>query len=226
MAADATDISQALARALAAKHLIPNATWLASFLASARPSTPLPALQKTAEYRILASDITQSLDGSLVTGFPDSAAAVNVKDQRINNPVIAQVLDVEDIGRSRWSQITLIEQQERGEMTRGREIIRAVPDSEDRGAQPAEASKGPHKLLLQDVRGAKIYAFEMKPIPGVGLGMSIGSKLVINGATIARGMLLLEDDKVQVLGGRVAAWSDQWQADRKASLKSRLPALQ
>lgn len=43
------------------KSLHPNPTWLASFLASQRPNTPLPALVQTAKFRLLASDITSTL---------------------------------------------------------------------------------------------------------------------------------------------------------------------
>ncbi|KAF2155222.1 hypothetical protein K461DRAFT_266523 [Myriangium duriaei CBS 260.36] len=217
-----SDVTRSLEQYLAARNLPPNESWLSSFAATARLGTPLPALQKTAEYRLLATDITHSLNRSLAPGLPSTATDASIKDQALPRAIVVQVLDIEDIGRSRWSQIEQIEQHERGETTRGREIIRTVRDSEDRGPQQSEESRGPHKLLLQDVKGTKVYAFELQPIPGVGLGMGIGVKMLIRRASISRGLMLLEPSNVQILGGKVAAWVEQWQKDRKQMLKSKL----
>jgi len=105
---------------------------------------------------------------------------------QIDIPV--QVLDIQDISTSKWSQMEAIERVERGEEIRGREVIRSVPgiNNED-DAQGAEqghdsssrtsaiassnaagssrkGSTGPHKLLLQDSAGTKAWAFEMSRI--------------------------------------------------------------
>jgi hypothetical protein len=42
-----------------------------------------------------------------------------------------QVLDIEDIGTSLWSQIEAIERVERGEAIHGREIVRTIAVGED-----------------------------------------------------------------------------------------------
>lgn len=217
------DVANDVRSHLTSKQLHPQPEWLASFLASARPNTPLPALKKSAEWKLLAADITQSLDKNLSPALPARVTDVTIQEQRLSSPVVVQVLDIEDIGRSRWSQIELIEQQERGEMTRGREIIRLAPDSEDATNQSTEISRGPHKLLVQDAHGTKVYAFELTPITGIGLNMSIGAKLLLRSASVARGLIMLEAGQVEVLGGKVNAWADQWAKDRKEMLKSRLP---
>ncbi|KAF2219857.1 RecQ mediated genome instability protein-like protein Rmi1 [Elsinoe ampelina] len=223
MASD--DLLQSVRAYLSSKQLCPPQQWLASFTASARPNSAPAALKKSAEFKLLASDITQSLDKDTCNALPGNAVQATVKEQQILHPVIVQILDIEDISRSRWSQIELLEQQERGEMTRGREIIRLNPDSDDGTTvnMNPDQSKGPHKLLVQDVNGTKIYAFELTPISGISLATGMGAKLLIRSATIARGMILLEAGQVELLGGKVNAWAEQWTKDRKDNLKSRLP---
>ncbi|GAM83260.1 hypothetical protein ANO11243_012460 [Dothideomycetidae sp. 11243] len=220
--ADSPELNRSLAQYLTSKNLPPDGAWLSSFLATAKLTTPLLALQKSVEYRLLASDFTHTLDKTRISGLPQNAIDATVKEKQLQDAVVFQLLDIEDIGRPRWAQIELIEQHERGETTRGREIIRTVRDSEDRGPQQPEPSHGPHKMLLQDAHGTKIYAVELVPIPGVGLGIGIGAKLLVRRATIARGLMLLEPSGVEVLGGKVTVWAEQWQKDRKQSLKTKL----
>jgi RecQ-mediated genome instability protein 1 len=139
---------------------------------------------------------------------------------------------VEDIGRSRWSQVEALEAQERGETTKGREVVRVLP-AEDGGEAAAvgggsaaggggqSASAGPHKLLLQDARGTKVYGLEVRGVQGVSVGMSIGAKLVLRDFEVARGVILLEPKCVEVLGGKVDAWDRKWREERKKVLKEK-----
>lgn len=139
-----------------------------------------------------------------------------------------QVLGVEDISKSRWSQVEEIEAFERGETTKGREIIRVVPpDERDAGAGtqgqgqdglPEHGSGGTHKLLLQDVKGQTVYALELRKVDKVGLGMGIGCKLMLKGPTVARGMVLLEPRTCVVLGGKVEVLHKAWLEGRKREL--------
>jgi RecQ-mediated genome instability protein 1 len=140
-----------------------------------------------------------------------------------------QVLDIEDIGRSRWSQVEALEAQERGETTKGREVVRVLP-AEDGGEAAAgaaggnggpQSSAGPHKLLLQDAKGTKVYGLEVRGIQGVSVGMSIGAKLVLRDLEVARGVVLLEPRCVEVLGGKVDAWDRKWREERKKVLKEK-----
>lgn len=134
---------------------------------------------------------------------------------------------MEDLSRSRWEQLEAMGAQERGETTRGREIIRVVEaeDGEEAGASataPAQASGsgGPHRLVLQDVKGQTVYGLELKAVKGVGVGMSIGTKMVLSGAMVARGVVLLEPQTALVLGGKIDALHKIWVENRKEHLKA------
>ena len=138
-----------------------------------------------------------------------------------------QVLDIEDIGRSRWSQLEAIEAAERGETTKGREVIRVVAGEEGLSEPEAGTEKGggPHKLLLQDTRGAKVYGFEVRPVERVGLGTTgIGMKMVLRDVVVARGMVLLEPGGVVVLGGKIEGLHRVWKEGRKKGLREAVGA--
>ena len=216
--------------ALQTRHNIPvNPQWLNAFLNSrGQNPPPLPALISTAHFRILASDITTSVTPSSATeAFPDGVSDVNVKERQLQGTVIVQVLDVLDVGSSKWSQVEAIERVERGEEIRGREVIRTVDgmDEED-GAEgngaatrPTAASgnanstasatnsntssnkklsAGPHRLLLQDAKGSKVLAFELEKIPKIGVSMSAGAILPRNLAAAANSLTL--DDPGMFIG--------------------------
>lgn len=213
-------MAQEIANYLRNKGIPPTAAWMESFMPAVRPSTPIAALQRTALFRILSTDLTSSIQGAPV--FPANATSPETRELKLPGPIAAQVLDVEDIGHSRWSQVENIEAHERGETTKGREIIRVVADetnSDPNRTSEAIASAGPHKLLLQDSKGTNVYAFEMEAINGVGVQMSIGTKLVLREVTVARGVVLLEPRCVEVLGGKIEEWDKNWRRERKGILK-------
>ena len=138
-----------------------------------------------------------------------------------------QVLSVEDMSKSRWEQIEAMEALERGEGTKGREIIRvvAVEDgTDDPVAAGLTKGGGPHKLLLQDSRGEKMYGIELKSMEGVGLGMSIGSKIILRGVTVARAVVLLEPRTAVLLGGKIEGLHKQWREGRKDELRKAIKA--
>ena len=218
--------AQISAQLTATKSLTPNPTWLSSFLTTQRPTTPLPALTQTACFRLLASDITTTLTASPSTCFPQDAHDANVKERRLSGSVAVQVLAVEDMSKSRWEQIEAIEELERGEGTRGREIIRVAAAEEDDGGAgaPVQRGGGPHKLLLQDAAGRRVYGIELKGLEGVGVGMSIGCKVVLKNALVARGVVLLELATTVVLGGKMEEMHKAWKEGRKAELKAAIEA--
>lgn len=124
------------------------------------------------------------------------------------------------MSKSRWEQIEAIEALERGEGTKGREIIRvAAPVEGDDSGEAVQKGGGPHKLLLQDATGTKVYGIELKALDGVGLGMSIGCKLVLQNIVVARGVVLLEPKTSTVLGGKIEGLHKAWKEGRKAELK-------
>ncbi|KAK5010801.1 hypothetical protein LTR28_007678 [Elasticomyces elasticus] len=96
----------------------------------------------------------------------------------IHNSV--ELLDVEDVGRSRWGQVKALEALERGEGNKGREVVCVVPgEGEEEGEATAVQSAGPHKVVLQDARGTRAYGVEVGAVEGVRVGMNIGSKVLL-----------------------------------------------
>jgi RecQ-mediated genome instability protein 1 len=197
--------------------------YLTTFLTTTRhPFPPIPALISTLHFRLLASDITQSL--SSVCPLPSTITDPKTKEQKLtwNTPV--QVLDIADIGSSKYSQLETLEMIERGEMIKGREIIRTVNVEETAegtaNTTSTKRSNGPFKLLLQDAKGMKVHAFTVSPISKIGMPMSgdegigamcIGCKLVLRKGTVARrGVLMIKPNDVNVFGGKVEGWDKEW----------------
>jgi len=216
----AANIAAELTQHLNARHLYPTAAWLQGFLSTTRPNTPLPAIKQTAHFRLLATDITTSLSQPAASLFPNDVLKGTIQSRIVSGPIVCQVLDVEDIGHSRWSQVESIEAQERGEMTKGREIVRVV-EQENEGTAEAAApmqSKGPFKLLLQDAKGLKIYAMDLRGIDGLNTNMTMGAKLVLRNVDVRRGVVMLEPSNVQMLGGKLEALDKAWKEGRKERL--------
>ena len=213
-------IKEQIAAQLAdSKFLNPTAEWLSAFMSTQKPTTPVPALVQTALFRLLASDITTSLRAEAMTCFPPDVSNPGIKELILPGAVVAQLLNIEDMSKSRWEQVEAIEALERGEGSKGREIIRvtATEDSDDSQSNIAKGG-GPHKLLLQDARGKSVYAIELKDIKGVAIGMSIGCKFVLKNARIARGVALLEPASTAMLGGKIEELHNAWKENRKTQL--------
>lgn len=139
-----------------------------------------------------------------------------------------QILDIEDLSRSRWSQAEELEAVERGETTRGREVIRVrAEDAENGGAstQPGASSGGAnamHRLVLQDRAGKQMFAMELKRLPGLDLGKTgIGEKMLLKpGTVIARGTVLLNPEHTVLLGGKIETWHKAWSEGRLTRLQA------
>lgn len=157
----------------------------------------------------------------------------------LGESVFVQVLDIEDLGRSKWEQIEALEAERNGELKKGREIIRVAPAEDNDPSSAATqqpntqasaaqtVSKGPFKLLLQDHKGVKIYAFELKKVEKIALplGISIGCKVLLRkGCKVARGMVLLEPVNVLVFGGRIEGLDKGWRERREARLRKEVEA--
>ena len=216
----ANNVAAELMQHLAAKHLHPKPAWLQSFLTTTRPNTALAALKQTCLFRLLATDITSSLDQPAASVLPADVLKGQVQSRYLAGPIICQVLDIEDIGQSRWSQVEAIEARERGEMTKGREIVRVVEPEDDDSNEPAAPaqSRGPFKLLLQDAKGAQIYALDLRGIKEINTSMSMGAKLLLRNVEVRRAVLMLEPGNVQTLGGKLEALDKAWKDGRKDRL--------
>ncbi|KAL8915427.1 MAG: hypothetical protein Q9172_006862 [Xanthocarpia lactea] len=226
MSSQPSHLATQLATQLAnTKNLHPTQQWLTAFLSTQKPTTPLPALTQTALFRLLSSDITTSLAAEAAHCLPLNIHNVNVKELRLQGPVVVQLTGIEDMSKSRWEQIEAIEALERGEGTKGREIIRvtATEDDTDSGTIVNKGG-GPHKLSLQDAHGTGLYGIELKEIKGVGLGMSLGCKMVLKNAIVARGVVLMEPTNTTILGGKIEALHKAWKQNRKAELKAAIEA--
>ncbi|BCS03296.1 OB fold domain-containing protein [Aspergillus luchuensis] len=224
---------------LTTKSLPVSPTWLTTFLASTTTSRtiPLSALTQTALFRILTSDIRDSLSTTNPsTLLPVDIFDPTIQERRLNGPIPLQVLDIEDIGTSLWSQVEAIERVERGEAIRGREIVRTVNVGEDSEAAAAENnnnnaaggdgggdSNGPHRLILQDAAGTRAVGVEFARVNGIGLGkLAIGAKVVVRDVTVARGLVVLTPESCVVLGGKIEGLDVQWREGRKERLLGRI----
>ena len=215
-------------------HLPVSPTWLSHLLSTltstGRPLPPPQALLSTAHFRLLASDITTSLNTSNPhTLLPPNISDVNVKETRLQTNIPVQLLDIQDLGVSKWSQVEAIERIERGEEVRGREVIRTIrgaTDDDDGHDATATAStkksQGPHKLVLQDANQSLVTGFELVAIPKLFIGddgMCIGGKIILKAGTkVRRGMVMFTPDTVVLLGGKIGSWDTKWREDRKKRL--------
>ncbi|QIX00192.1 hypothetical protein AMS68_005709 [Peltaster fructicola] len=224
VATQRSDQKDAVVNFLATKCLVPTSAWLDDFLQQPRSSVPLSSLQQTALYRLLTTDLTVSTQRSPSSLLPAQVAQSSIVELQVPGPIIVQLLDIEDIGSSAWSQIETIESQERGETTRGNQVIRTLPD--ENGEAATTKSRGPHKLTLQDAAGTKVYAFQMQPIAKIELGCAIGLKLSLKNIVVARGILLLNPSNTVVLGGKIEAADRAWHAGRKQRLQQKIASLE
>ncbi|RAH43690.1 OB fold domain-containing protein [Aspergillus brunneoviolaceus CBS 621.78] len=245
-----TPQSQISAHLHTTKALPVSPTWLNSFVSSMtaalQRNVPISALTQTALFRILASDFRDSLQTDHPSALlPGDIFDLSVQERRLPGPVPVQVLDIEDIGTSLWSQVEAIERVERGEAIRGREIVRAVnvgggggeegDDEEGAGsgntagatASSEKKSHGPHRLIVQDAAGTRAVAIELKRVQGISVAkLAIGAKMVIRNATVARGMILLTPDCITLLGGKIESMDQAWKEGRKARLLARITEMQ
>ena len=144
-----------------------------------------------------------------------------------------QILSVEDLSKSKWEQIEALEMERKGETTKGREVIRVVPVDDEPSSAATQAPQGtpanaqlkfggPFKVEMQDVRGVKVYGFELKRVEKLGYPpvMSIGCKVMLRkGCKVARGMVMLEPGTVVVLGGKIEVLDKQWREGREKALR-------
>ncbi|KAJ5124275.1 uncharacterized protein N7515_008100 [Penicillium bovifimosum] len=228
---------QIAAQILSTKSLSVSQPWLNDFLSSTsttQRNVPPSALAKTAIFRLLASDIKESLSKHRSCTLPVDVCRPNVQERRLQGSIPVQVLDIEDIGTSLWSQIEAIERVERGEAIRGREIVRTIAVGEDPEASSennrastatgtasvsGNSGYGPHRLILQDAAGTLVVGVEMQRVEGITLEkLAIGAKLLLQNPTVARGMVLLTPRSATLLGGKIEALDKVWRDGRKARL--------
>ncbi|OIW26737.1 hypothetical protein CONLIGDRAFT_484122 [Coniochaeta ligniaria NRRL 30616] len=250
------DLQSSLLASLSSQSLpLPSQSWLTTLLSSrGNPPPPLPSLTATVRARLLASDLTTPslLDATYISShsLPPAITRPDVRSTTLNRDVVLQVLDIENLSQSRWSQVEELEALARGEGTKGREVVRLPVGGEEeegergvtqatqtqaqtqtqgrtagRGAAAVAAtvapSSGTHKLVLQDCSGLKVSGLELKRVPKIAIGtLNIGEKILVkSGASVSRGVIMLEPTTCVVLGGRVEVWHKAWVDGRLARLK-------
>ena len=232
------DVTAQLKAAILSQSLPPpSATLLHSILTSRNPPPPLPSLVATAKARLLACDLTSSsaVDPSAAASFPANAGDPQGKELRLPRDVHVQVVDVENLSLSRWDQAQELEALERGERTRGREVIRVTAEDDDELNEPRTQTQRPpastappsagknatHRLVLQDRNGERVFALELRRIDGIAVGRTaIGEKVLLKAGTlVARGTVLLTPESCIFLGGRIEAWHKAWTDGRLVRLK-------
>lgn len=211
---------------------LPSLSWLHhNVLPTRHPPPPLASLLATARTRVLALDLTTPdlLDAVYAATHILPRTQINNAEIggvcRLARDVVVQVLDVENLSRSRWEQVEELEALERGEGTRGREVVRVEATPADEGDVPVVGGgggdKATHRLVLQDCAGQRVFAVELGRVERVGVGRtSMGEKMMLKkGTKIARGVVLLEGELCQVIGGKVEEWHREWVKERLGKLK-------
>ena len=229
----------------------PSRAWVSSVLESITPSRLQTAssnpssLFATFDFRFKAADLAESVDHASAPECCFPANIANLHKAVVGKPaggrsppVLVQVVDVWDMGSSRIDTLDRIEMAERGEIRKGQQIIRVVDEApaDDAGrvnngpafsgaGVASEKSIGPHKLLLEDAKGERAYAFEYAAIDKVDLDMPIGTKMLLREVEVLRGTLLLEPKNTTVIGGKVEEMQRVHREARKEKLKSELQAI-
>lgn len=201
---------------------------------------PLSSLLATTRLRLLSADITHpNILYTQTPSFPPNITNAKLKSSVLNADIPCQILDIEDLSRSKWDLVEALESERKGETTKGREVIRVLPTQPEDSTQatqfpptaaaPAaqQKSSGPFKVLLQDCKGQKVYGFELKRVEKLCYppGMNIGCKVMLKqGVKVARGMILLEPEFVVVLGGKIEVVDKAWKEGRENRLREAVGA--
>ncbi|KAI0534197.1 RecQ mediated genome instability protein Rmi1 [Xylaria digitata] len=195
----------------------PSIAWIQTAMPNRTPLPPLPALIATVKTRFLAADLTNpALFDSPSPAFPSNASNPEIKEVKLTWDIPVQVLDIENLSKSKWEQVEELEAIARGEQTRGREVIRLPTGNEEdefavdsqptqsingaerpgfqgRGGSAASANTAnaatktsTHRLVLQDCKGQKVYGLELKRIDKI----SIGSLSIGEKIILKRGAIL------------------------------------
>ncbi|PTB62391.1 hypothetical protein BBK36DRAFT_1185187 [Trichoderma citrinoviride] len=222
------DLISQLRRSILALSLpAPSQTLLTTLTTSRSPPPPIQSLVATAKARLLASDLTSTslIDPSSIATFPPDIDSAGVAEAKLPQNVHVQVLDVENLSASRWEQVEELEAIERGERTRGREVIRVTAEEDDDGAD-SSTTQGSSSSTRAGGANARVYAVELKRVAGIAVGKTlIGEKMMLRaGAVVARGTVLLAPETCVLLGGKVDAWHEAWLEGRLARLRESVGA--
>jgi len=219
---------------------LPSQTLISTLLAS-HPQPTLPRLLAQTKSHLLTSNLTTpSLLDPSVPIFPAPLLSPETREARLPHDVPAQIVDIEDLSRSRWEQVEELERIERGEMTKGRAVVRVDEQAAEGeegearttqggggGAAVAKAKRNAtHRVVLQDRSGRKVFGLELTRMERLGIGVTrIGEKVVVRkGAVVARGSILLEPATCTFLGGYIESEEKKWVGERLKVLREAVGA--
>ncbi|KAI0155085.1 hypothetical protein GGR52DRAFT_528141 [Hypoxylon sp. FL1284] len=169
----------------------PLLAWIQSALPNRNPLPPLPALIATVKTRLLAVDLTvPGVWEQPPPAFPPNLHNPEVREVQLARDVLVQVLDVENIARSRWEQVEDLEAIARGEQTRGREVIRLLTGNEN-GDEDEESNNG------APAAGGRV----IPPPPANAAGSRTGAAANAAASRNATHRLLLQDCRGQTVHG-------------------------
>ncbi|RKF61373.1 RecQ-mediated genome instability protein 1 [Erysiphe neolycopersici] len=217
---------------------------------------PITAIVATVKHRLLCSDINiknnNNNNNNILSPISSCLPTRIINNKQIeastlNQDIFVQVLDVEDLGRSKWDQLELLEAEKRGETMKGREIIRTVVpassfeeeqedvstttngtdsnQSQNQNKTAEKQGKGPFKLIVEDWKGTKTWALELRKVEKIDMppAMNIGCKLWLRkGCKVARGVLLMEPTTVSIMGGKIDNRDKVWKTEREKILREAL----
>lgn len=166
----------------------------------------------------LCTDITHNhlkFSGHLQDAYKRVVAStiLTERDTILRDEILVQIIDIYDIGTSKYRQLQRIDQTQSSNTDK---LRTRFPTAEDNSDEPLNASL--HKLVIQDSSGTLIYAIEYKKIPELSHETLLGCKLLLKNTKFQRGVALLEPASVQVLGGSIASMN----VDRTHNYYSRL----
>ncbi|KAF1812492.1 hypothetical protein P152DRAFT_341288 [Eremomyces bilateralis CBS 781.70] len=231
---------QAISDHLVRLNLHPSPSFLHSFISSQTRNLPINAVCHSARFRILNADIRECLSPPPNQLLPRDLTRSNPHDlpaqeRHLAGPFVLQIAWVEDIGKSKWSQLTEWEQAKRDE---GREKVVGLADADSddaaeathpanaigQGRSQALAPKGPFKLHLHDAQNppAQVHGVTVGPIEGINVDVPMGGKILVKDVVVARGVMLLDSSNTTLLGGKVHALATKYKEGRIDYLRRHL----
>lgn len=171
----------------------PSLSWIRTAMPNRNPLPPLPALIATVKTRLLVADLTNPVLFDLPPpAFPPNSSNLDVKEIQLPRDILVQVLDIENLTKSKWEQVEELEAIARGEQTRGREIIRLpTGNEEDDDAVDGQATQFP-------VNGSDRSGLQGRGGPAAAAGNANTSTAASKSSTHR---LVLQDCKGQKLYG-------------------------
>ncbi|KAI9643687.1 hypothetical protein NHQ30_008309 [Ciborinia camelliae] len=206
---------------------------------------PLAALIATTKHRILSTSLTTPsfLSRDQTPILPPNLRNPLVPESRLDRDIPVQVLDIQDIGRSKSELLLELLREKVGERISGREVIRVVDEIAaphlDLGSSASTqhahvsappGSRGPFKLLLQDRAGASIDAFTPHPMQMQKIGfppvMYVGCKIILRrGTRVCRVWSGWRRTRVSCWGGRVESLERGWREGLEERVRREVEGL-